>query len=119
MSPYAVPVQRICAKSAAGAAPSGALVKHVFSWKVNVLPRRQHRLFENRLGGVPLSDFTVTLHLQCNLTECGFTLGARHAVNTMLKHSAADLQATPLPPTLILDSWRVRSDISLESQIAA
>jgi len=32
------------------------------------VPRRQHRLFENRLGGVPF-DFTVTLHLQCNLTE--------------------------------------------------
>ena len=90
MSLYAVPVQRICAKSAAGGGAnvticgacaadlcevggggrtSGGLVKHAFSSKVSVLPRRQHHLFENRLGGVPLSDFTVTLHLQCNLTE--------------------------------------------------
>ena len=57
-------------KSAAGArGPRGGLVKHAFSSKVSVLPRREHRLFENRFGGVPLSDFTVTLHLQCNLTE--------------------------------------------------
>jgi len=52
-----------------GADPRGALVKHAFSSKVSVLPRREHRLFENRFGGVPLSDFTVTVHLQCNLTE--------------------------------------------------
>jgi len=32
-------------------------------------------------------------------------LPARHAVDTMLKHSAADLKASPLPPTLMLPSW--------------
>jgi len=70
MPAYAVPVQRSCANTAVGAdPPSGGLVRHVFSSKVNVLRRREHRLFENRFGGVPLSDFTVTLHLQCNLTE--------------------------------------------------
>jgi len=53
----------------AGGGLSGALVKHAFSSKVSVLPGREHRLFENRLGGVPLSDFAVTLHFQCNLTE--------------------------------------------------
>ena len=36
-----------------GSTPRGALVKHAFSSKVSVLPRREHRLFENRLGGVP------------------------------------------------------------------
>ena len=41
-------------KSAAWApTPRGGLVKHAFSSKVSVLPRREHRLFENRLGGVP------------------------------------------------------------------
>jgi len=109
-SPYAVPAQRICMKTAVGADPRGGLVKHAFSSKVSVLPRREHRLFENQVGGVPLSDFTVTLHLQCNLTELWIYTLARHAVNTMLKHSAADFctiegfasaadpDATPLEP---------------------
>ena len=73
----------LCEYGGGGGPPSGVLVKHTFSSKVSVLTRRKHRLFENRLGEVPLSDFTVTLHLQCNLTECGFTLVARHAVTTL------------------------------------
>jgi len=44
-----------------GVSTRGGLVKHAFSSKVSVLPGREHRLFENGLGGVPLSDFTVTL----------------------------------------------------------
>ena len=98
-SANAVPVQRIwyeshhmrCLRSGfeevggMGAGTSGALVKHAFSSKVSVLPRREHRLFENRLGGVPLSDFTVTLHLQCNLTELGNGL----LLNTPLPHAKA------------------------------
>ena len=42
-------------KTAVGADPRGALVKHAFSSKVSVLLRRQHHLFENRLGEARVS----------------------------------------------------------------
>ena len=45
-----------------GGTPSGALVNHTFLGKVSVLQGRQHTLFEKQLGGVTLSDFTVTLN---------------------------------------------------------
>jgi len=53
MSAYAVPVQRICAKSAAGAAPRGGMVKHAFSSKVSVLPDGSIGRSKTRLVGLP------------------------------------------------------------------
>ena len=69
MLAYAVPVQRIWAGTAARARTSGGGEKTRIFIKSESLPSREHRLFENQLGGLPLSDFTVTSHLQCNLTE--------------------------------------------------
>ena len=82
----------LCESAVGAQTPLGVLVKRTFSSKVTVLRRREHRLFENQLGGVPISDFTLV---------------ARHAV-TIVQAQRGGLQASPRPPTLMLLSWRVR-----------